>query len=58
MDYVVWIRALNKLIIMEIKVYHELERELLLTMHTSTVSHLLQEFYLSVLQNSDGPLTL
>jgi hypothetical protein len=24
MDYVVWVRALNKLTIMEIKVYHEL----------------------------------
>ena len=40
MDYVVWVRALNKLIIMELKVYHELARELLLTMHISTVSHL------------------
>jgi len=45
MDYVIWVQALNKLIIMEIKVYHELERELLLTMHTSTVSHLPKEFF-------------
>ncbi len=44
MDYVVWVRALNKLIIMELKVYHELARELLLTMHISTVSHLPKEF--------------
>jgi hypothetical protein len=34
MDYVVWVRALNKLTILEIKVYHELERDSLLAMPT------------------------
>ncbi len=34
MDYVIWVQTLNKLNIMEIKVYHELERDSLLAMAT------------------------
>lgn len=58
MEYGVWVRALNKKTTVEIKVHYELEREILLKMHTSTVSDLLYEFYLSVLLESIGFLTL